>query len=100
MTKENKVFLRHILDCIGKTESYLAEFDYAKFQSDAKTIDAVVRNVEVIGEAASNLSRDFRSSNSSIEWQKIMQRATELFTATRRLIWKSFGTSREVSYRS
>lgn len=72
MTKENKVFLRHILDCIGRIESYLQNFDYTKFQNDTKTIDAVVRNVEVIGEAANNLTRDFRSNNSQIEWRKII----------------------------
>lgn len=72
MTKENKVFLQHILDGIGKIESYLQNFDYAKFQNDMKTIDAVVRNVEVIGEAANNLTRGFRSKNSNVEWRKII----------------------------
>ena len=72
MTKEDKVFLRHILDCIGRIEIYLQNFDYAEFQKDIKTIDAVVRNVEVIGEAANNLTRDFRSENSNVEWRKII----------------------------
>jgi len=72
MTKENKVFLWHILDCIGRIENYLQDFDYVKFQNDLKTIDAVVRNVEVIGEAAGNLTRDFRSKNPQIEWRKII----------------------------
>jgi len=72
MTKENKVFLRHILECIGRIESYLQNLDYAEFQKDIKTIDAVVRNVEVIGEAANNLTRDFRSENSNVEWRKII----------------------------
>jgi len=45
MTKENKIFLRHILDCIGKIEIYLQNLDYAEFEKDTKTIDAVVRNV-------------------------------------------------------
>ncbi len=66
--KDNKVFLRHILDCISKTERYLHGFDYEKFQKDEKTIDAIVRNVEVIGEASNNLTRDFRSKNPQIEW--------------------------------
>lgn len=72
MEKDNKVFLEHILDCIDKLELYLAGFDYELFQADIKTIDAVVRNVEVIGEAANNLTRDFRSSNSQIQWRKII----------------------------
>ena len=72
MTKENKVFLQHILDCIGRIESYSQGFDYAQFQNDVKTVDAVVRNVEVIGEASNNLTRDFRSKNPQIEWRKII----------------------------
>ncbi len=50
----------------------MRNFDYADFQNDVKTIDAVVRNVEVIGEAAGNLTRDFRSNNPQIEWRKII----------------------------
>ena len=72
MTKENKVFLQHILDCIGKIGSYLQNADYAKFQTNLMMIDAVVRNVEVIGEAANYLTRDFRSGNPQIEWRKII----------------------------
>lgn len=46
--------------------------DYANFQNDSKTIDAVVRNVEVIGEAANNLTREFRLNTPQVEWRKII----------------------------
>lgn len=46
--------------------------DYANFQNDSKTIDAVVRNVEVIGEASNNLTREFRSNTPQVEWRKII----------------------------
>lgn len=69
---DNTVFLRHIIDSIGKIENYLQDFDYEKFQNDSKTIDAVIRNVEIIGEAADNLTRDFRSNTPEIEWRKII----------------------------
>lgn len=69
---DNTVFLRHILDCIVKVEKYLQGFDFEKFQQDEKTTDAVVRNVEIIGEAANNLTRDFRSKSVQIEWRKII----------------------------
>jgi uncharacterized protein with HEPN domain len=70
--KDNKVFLRHILESIGKIERYLQGFDYEKFKQSEEKIDAVVRNVEIIGEASNNLTRDFRSKNTNIEWQKII----------------------------
>ncbi len=59
MMKDNKVFLRHILERIGRVELYLRDADWEGFQRDIKTIDAVVRNIEVIGEAATNLSEEF-----------------------------------------
>ncbi len=70
--KDNTIFLKHILDSIGKIERYLQGFDFEKFKNDEVKIDAVVRNVEIIGEAANNLARDFRSKNSDVEWRKII----------------------------
>lgn len=69
---DNTVFLRHILDCVGKIERYLQGFDFEKFKETEEKIDAVVRNVEVIGEAANNLTREFRSNTPSVEWRKII----------------------------
>jgi uncharacterized protein with HEPN domain len=70
--QDNTVFLKDILDSIAKIERYLLEYDFQKFQNDELVIDAVVRNVEIIGEAANNLTRDFRSKNPQIEWRKII----------------------------
>jgi uncharacterized protein with HEPN domain len=70
--QDNTVFLKDILDSIAKIERYLFEYDFEKFQNDELVIDAVVRNVEIIGEAANNLTRDFRSKNTQIEWRKII----------------------------
>ena len=41
---------------------------YNLFMADDKTIDAVVRNFEIIGEAANRMDHDFRTMNSEIEW--------------------------------
>jgi uncharacterized protein with HEPN domain len=70
--QDNTVFLKDILDSIAKIERYLLEYELQKFQNDELVIDAVVRNVEIIGEAANNLTRDFRSKNTQIEWRKII----------------------------
>ena len=70
--QDNEIFLRHILDCVGKIERYLQNYDYEKFKQDEEKIDAVVRNVEIIGEAANNLTRDLRSKNPQVEWRKII----------------------------
>jgi uncharacterized protein with HEPN domain len=70
--QDDTVFLKDILDCIAKIERYLQDYDFEKFQNNELVIDAVVRNVEIIGEAANNLNRDFRSKNQTIEWRKII----------------------------
>ncbi len=72
MEKDNRVYLHDILDCIERIEGYLQDFDYEKFRKDRRTIDAVVRNVEVIGEAANNLPEQFRSEHTKIEWRKMI----------------------------
>jgi uncharacterized protein with HEPN domain len=61
--------LHHILDAIAKIERYLQDFDLQKFQSDELTIDAVVRNVEIIGEAITCLDRGLKAKYPAIEWQ-------------------------------
>ena len=60
-----------ILICIEKIELYIKDIDYDKFTDDAKTQDAVVRNIDVIGEAVKKLSEEIRSEYSSIPWKAI-----------------------------
>lgn len=54
---DNADCLNHILDAIAKIERYLRGIDLQKFESDEQKIDAVVRNMEIIGEAISCLDR-------------------------------------------
>jgi len=69
MKKPNDVDrLNHILDAIAKIEKYLQNFDLQKFRSDELTIDAVVRNIEIIGEATTCLDRSLKAQNPNIEW--------------------------------
>lgn len=70
--KDNTIFLNDILDSIEKIGRYLKGYDFERFKNDEEKIDAVVRNVEIIGEASNNLTRDFRSKNPQVEWRKII----------------------------
>lgn len=54
-----------------KIKRYLANLDYHLFITDEKTIDAVVRNFEIIGEVANRIDTDFREKNKEIEWKRI-----------------------------
>ena len=54
-----------------KIKKYTQGLDFEMFIKDDKTIDAVVRNFEVIGEAANRIDADFRNNNPEIEWNRI-----------------------------
>jgi uncharacterized protein with HEPN domain len=72
MSKRDLVFLlEDILESALKIKRYSNGLDYVAFINDDKTIDAVVRNFEIIGEAANRLSVDFRTSNPQIAWDRM-----------------------------
>lgn len=62
-------FLEDINEAIRRVEVYLEEMDYESFMADLRTQDAVVRNLEIIGEATKNLSEELRTNYSEIPWK-------------------------------
>ena len=77
-SSDNEGYLLDILECIEKIERYLAGVNFSAFESNSEKIDAVIRNVEVMGEAANNLTRGFRSANPQIEWRRIISTRNKL----------------------
>jgi uncharacterized protein with HEPN domain len=68
VTKDPAVYLRHILDCIARIEGYVRDGREA-FLGDTKTQDAVIRNLEVIGQAVKDLGTDaLGTRNASVPW--------------------------------
>ena len=65
------LLLEDMLESALKIKRYTANLDYDSFLDDDKTIDAVVRNFEIIGEAANRLDPDFRIMNPLIDWNRI-----------------------------
>lgn len=52
-------YLEHIQQAIGRIQRYLADIDHTAFLANEEKQDAVIRNLEIIGEAASNIQRHF-----------------------------------------
>jgi uncharacterized protein with HEPN domain len=71
MPRDFRVHLEDILAAIGKIKRYTKGLSKQDFVADDKTLDAVVRNLEVIGEAVKQLPADLRSREPGIDWQKI-----------------------------
>ncbi|MCK5135953.1 MAG: DUF86 domain-containing protein [Bacteroidales bacterium] len=65
------LLLEDMLESALKIKRYTDELDYESFLSDDKTVDAVVRNFEIIGEAANRLDPEFKSTYEGIEWTRI-----------------------------
>ena len=67
----NMEFFQDIVEAINRIQSYIDKMNYDEFLEDMKTQDAVVRNIEIIGEAVKNISSDFKEKHEDIEWKKI-----------------------------
>ena len=66
------LFLQDIIDCIERIEKYTEGYDRDKFIRDEKTGDAVIRNLEIIGEAARNIPQEVKNISHQIPWKKII----------------------------
>jgi uncharacterized protein with HEPN domain len=66
----NLVYLRHILDAVRKIESYVS-VGRNVFMRESHWQDAVIRQLEVIGEATKRLSPELRSDHPDIPWRRI-----------------------------
>ncbi len=69
--RDPKILLSDILSSIEKIKAYTAKDTFDTFIEDQKTIDAVIRNFEIIGEAANRLPEDFRDAHVGINWFRI-----------------------------
>ena len=72
MRRDYKIYLNDIIECIEKIMNYTTGLSSADFCNDAKTIDAVIRNLEIIGEAARRLPEEIRIKFPDVEWHKII----------------------------
>ena len=70
--RPSELLIEDILESIEKIESYIENMSFENFQNDSKTVDAVVRNLEIIGEASNHLPEDFKERYSQIEWFKMV----------------------------
>lgn len=66
-----KLYLEDILEAVKRIEKYSKGFTLGKMKKDSLVVDGIVRNLEIIGEAAKNVPVDVRKEYSDIEWKKI-----------------------------
>lgn len=71
MSRDCTMYLDDMIACCRKVMEYTSEKDRAAFFSGGLVYDAVVRNLEVLGEAAKNVPEEIRRRYPEIEWRKI-----------------------------
>lgn len=67
----SKEFLKDIVEAARRIAEYTDKMEYDGFLGDVKTQDAVVRNIEIIGEAVKNISADLKEKHKEIDWKNI-----------------------------
>lgn len=70
--KDDRTYLGHIAEAIEKIEQYLKPVSFYEFIVDPMRVDAVTRELEIIGEASRHLSDDFKSAHPEIPFEDIV----------------------------
>ena len=90
--KTDEMYLGHIRDACTKVISYIKGFDESKFLKDSKTLDAVIRQIGIVGEAARKLSQSTKSKL-DINWREMMGMRDKLIHdyvgVDEEIVWKT-----------
>ena len=93
MVKNNEIYIRDIRKAIDKIEGYLKNTDFARFKQEEMRHDAVIRQLEIIGEAANKLSKEFSKKNSDFPLKEAVGMRNFLIHAyddvDLRVVWKT-----------
>lgn len=93
MKKDPKIFLKHILESINIIEKHINGISKEKFSKNMLIQDAIIRRVEIIGEAAKNIPDDFKKKHKTIEWREIIGMRDKLihdyFGININTVWKT-----------
>jgi len=71
VSRDWQLYLDDILESCAKISRFTVGMDRSSFLSDERTFDAVIRNLEVIGEAVKHIPDEVRSQVAAVEWRKI-----------------------------
>ena len=88
----DKEFILDMFFSCQKILKYTEGLSFEEFKNDEKTTDAVVRNIEILGEAVKNISKEFRERYPHIEWKEIAKTRDKLihfyFGIDVEIVWK------------
>ena len=87
--RDNILYLEDIVLAMDRIQEYITGLDFQNFKWDYKTVDAVIRNFEIIGEASKNLSAEIKDKHSNVPWE-------EMYRLRNRISHEYFGIDYEI----
>ena len=91
--RSTEVLLEDIRECLARILEYTKDIDEKQFIENNLVVDAVLRNIEVIGEASSKLPESFIEAHPDIEWRKMIGMRNRLihgyFGTSLKLVWQT-----------
>ncbi len=91
--KKDKVYLQHILDAIADAEKFMEGVTQNEFLKNKEKQYAVLRALEIIGEASKNLSPDLKAKNREVQWKDVAGMRDKLihayFGVNLNLVWET-----------
>lgn len=101
MSRDYRVYLDDMLESVQKVDSYLNGISFEAFENDSMRIDAVVHNLQIVGEAAGKIPDEIRSKYPQVEWRKIVgfrnNAVHEYFRVNLETVWAIRGYSQAKS---
>jgi uncharacterized protein with HEPN domain len=87
--RSDKLYLEDLLTAMNRIAEYIEGHNFNQFKKDYKTVDEIVRNFEIIGEASKNVSDAIKNQNPEIPWN-------EMYYLRNRVMHEYFGIDYEI----
>jgi uncharacterized protein with HEPN domain len=91
-SRSSRLLVDDMWEAVCKIQRYTAGMSHSAFVGDEMATDAVIRNLEVIGEAANRLPEAFKKDHASVEWHKIVG-------LRHRIVHEYFGVDLDIVWR-
>jgi uncharacterized protein with HEPN domain len=90
--RSDLILVEDMLEAVERILAYTTDMDFDQFAADLKTSDAVLRNLQILGEAAQRVSPETKAMDTSVEWTKVIRSrhilVHEYFGIDLEIIWR------------